>query len=142
MPFKLLGVNHIGLAPKDPQKAKQFFTLLLNLSDLGSELVRDQKTMTHILRSSNTSPTSLEPRLEILEPENGEGPIAQFLAKKGSGVHHVALGVDNVEAAVQHLLQNGVRMIDEKPRNGAHHTRIAFVHPESTGGLLVELVQE
>jgi methylmalonyl-CoA/ethylmalonyl-CoA epimerase len=72
----------------------------------------------------------------------GEGAIGKFLEKKGSGVHHVALAVDDVARAVEHLISLGVKMIDETPRRGAHDTRIAFVHPEATGGLLVELVQE
>src|SRR5690606_21975912 len=119
-----------------------FFTQILGVADLGDELVKDQQTLTIMMRSATTD-SCLEPRLEILAPESpGQGPIAKFLDKRGSGIHHIALAVDSVEAAVKHLLSLGVRMIDESPRSGAHGTRIAFVHPESTGGLLVELVEE
>jgi len=142
MEFKVLGINHIGLAPKDPAKLKQFFTVLLGLEDLGSELVSEQKTLTHMFRSAHINST-IEPRLESLQPSpEGDGPIAQFLAKRGSGVHHIALAVSNVDAAIRHLLSKNIRMIDQQARTGAHKTKIAFVHPESTGGILVELVEE
>jgi len=142
--FSLLGINHVGLAPKDPAKARAFFRDLLGAADLGEELVKDQETMTVMLRSSQVPHAQgVEPRLEILAPSSpGAGPIAKFLEKKGSGIHHVALAVTDVAAAVAHLKAKGVKLIDETPRRGAHHTLIAFVHPEATGGLLVELVQE
>ena len=138
--FKVLGINHVGLAPKDPAKARSFLSDMLGLSFHGDELVKDQKTLTAIFSSSSTIETG--PRLEILIPNNGEGPIATFLEKKGSGIHHIAMMVDSVENAVACLKKKGVRLIDETPRQGAHETRIAFIHPESTGGLLVELVEE
>lgn len=138
--FKVLGINHVGLAPKDPAKARTFLTDILGLGFHGDELVKEQKTLTAMYSSSSTSETG--PRLEILIPSNGEGPIASFLEKKGSGIHHIAMLVDSVENAVASLKKKGVRLIDESPRPGAHETRIAFIHPESTGGLLIELVEE
>jgi methylmalonyl-CoA/ethylmalonyl-CoA epimerase len=72
----------------------------------------------------------------------GAGPVGKYLAKRGGGIHHLALGVDDVDAVLAHLRAHGVRLIDETPRRGAHATRIVFVHPESTGGLLIEFVQE
>jgi len=148
--FKLLGVNHIGLAPKDPARARWFFTEALGLSHLGDELVPSQQTLTAMLASEDAGAAAegvARPRLEILIPTQDAkgaavGPIAQFLAKKGSGVHHIALAVSDVEKAVARMLALGVKMIDQVPRPGAHHTKIAFVHPEGTGGLLVELVEE
>ncbi len=152
--IRVLGINHVGLAPKDPAKARWFFTEAMGLPALGDELVKDQKTLTVMIGSStfqdgvpvNASVNRFD-RLELLAPESdaagvGQGPIAGFLAKKGSGIHHVALTVADVAAAIAHLEALGVRMVDRVPRGGAHRTRIAFVHPESTGGLLVELVQE
>ena len=152
--FRILGINHLGLAPKDAAKARSFFTNALGLGFLGEELVKDQMTNTVMIDSAHLGsdaesthiPTG-RPMLEILENETGPdgpmpGPIAAFLAKKGSGIHHVALQVDNVENAIAWLKQNGVRLIDETPRKGSHNTKIAFIHPESTGGLLVELVQQ
>lgn len=142
-PSRVLGVNHIGLAPKDPAKARWFFTEALGLSHLGDELVKEQETLTVMFATtvSDTTPPSGQ-RLEVLVPSpDGAGPIAKFLEKKGSGVHHVALTVRGIDALLDALKAKGVRLIDERPRHGAHHTRIAFVHPESTGGLLVELVE-
>jgi methylmalonyl-CoA/ethylmalonyl-CoA epimerase len=138
--FKILGINHVGLAPKDPAKARSFLTDVLGLGFHGDEIVAAQKTLTAMFSSSST--TDVGPRLEILIPDQGEGPIAAFLEKKGSGIHHIAMMVDSVEKAIASLKKKGVRLIDESPRPGAHQTRIAFIHPESTGGLLVELVEE
>ena len=144
-PFRVGGINHIGLAPKDPAKTRWFLSEVLGLTYLGAELVAAQETNTVMFdtlpEAAAAPPTGS--RLEILEPQDGNrGPVARFLEKKGSGIHHVALAVDDVAAAIAHLRGLGVRMIDETPRDGAHATRIAFVHPESTGGLLIELVQE
>ncbi len=136
-------MNHVGLAPKDPAKTRWFFREALGVSHLGDELVFSQKTETAMFSSGAASDARLEILAPALDAEGvRQGPIAQFLEKKGSGVHHVALTVDDVEKAIAHMLTLGVRMIDATPRPGAHETRIAFVHPESTGGLLIELVQE
>ncbi len=140
---KIIGINHVGLAPKDPAKAKWFFETVLNIPFLGSELVKEQKTNTHMFESSVlTSSQASLPRLEVLQSESDDGPIARFLQKKGSGIHHLALTVENVEEAIKHMKNHDIRLIDESPRNGAHNTRIAFIHPSSTGGLLIELVEQ
>jgi len=143
-PFRALGINHLGLAPKDVAKARWFFGTVLKLPFFGEELVRSQHTNTIMYCSTSSGGRAPDPaRLEILEGEPGtQGPITKYLEKKGSGIHHVAITVDNVAAAIAHCTAEGVRMIDAEPRPGAHQTSIAFVHPESTGGLLVELVQE
>ncbi len=140
--MKVLGINHVGLAAKDPVKARWFLKEVLQLPFEGEELVAEQKTNT-VMFMSHADRAGSPSRLEILENQPGqEGPIAKFLEKKGGGIHHVALTVDNVEAAIAHMKQHDIVMIDETPRNGAHGTKIAFVHPQSTGGLLVELVQQ
>ncbi len=148
--FRIVGINHLGLAPKDPSKARTFFTNVLGLGFLGEELVKEQMTNTVMIDSATATSAKIptgRPMLEILENEIGSdgpkpGPIAKFLAKKGSGIHHVALQVDNLDAALACMQANGIQMIDSTPRPGSHNTRIAFIHPESTGGLLVELVQQ
>ena len=141
MSFKITGLNHIGLAPKDPAKSKYFFEVLLKLPLEGEELVSDQKVNTVMFSSSKTNNTPAT-RLEILEPTDDDSPIKKFLDKKGSGIHHLALTVDNIDAAISHLLSFDIEMIDKSPRNGAHNTKIAFVHPRATGGLLVEIVEQ
>ena len=145
--FKILGINHLGLAAKDPAKCAWFLNEVLGLAHMGDELVTSQKTMTNMYSSTNSlgNPEQVfSSRLEVLAPQSGtsDGPISRFLEKKGSGIHHVALAVDKLEAVLAHLRAKNVRLIDEQPRSGAHNTLIAFVHPESTGGLLVELVEE
>ena len=142
LPFRILGINHLGIAPKDAGRSKSFFTEILGLTLLGEETVTTQKTHTIMLESMHDTTQANRPRLELLLPTDESSPIANFLAKKGSGIHHIALHVDNVENAVAHLLSKNVRMIDEIPRQGAHQTKIAFVHPESAGGILIELVEE
>lgn len=144
--FSVLGINHLGIAAKDPAKFRWFFGEVLGLGFLGDELVVEQKTLTGMFRSRSSSAVQAmgEPRLELLIPAEGtqDGPVAKYLEKKGAGIHHVALTVDNIEASIAAMAVHGVRMIDTTPRGGAHNTRVAFVHPESTGGILVEFVQE
>lgn len=142
---EVLGINHIGLAPKDPARARWFFETALGLKNLGQELVKEQQTDTTMIASYSETPLAVDTgkeRLEILVPENGQGPIAKFLEKKGSGIHHVALNVTGLLPLLARLKSLGVKLIDETPRRGAHHTNIAFVHPEAAGGLLVELVEQ
>jgi methylmalonyl-CoA/ethylmalonyl-CoA epimerase len=79
--------------------------------------------------------------LEYLESTDPEGPVGKFLDKRGPGIHHMAFEVDDVDAAVKELLDKGVRMIDKEPRKGSHGSRIAFLHPAETGGVLIELCQ-
>lgn len=138
--FKVLGINHVGLAPKHPEVARSFLADLLSLSFHGDELVKEQQTLTSMFASSSADGPG--PRLEILAAHDGAGPIAAFLEKKGSGVHHLALQVDSIDNALIYLKEKQVRLIDEQPRAGAHNTRIAFIHPAATGGLLIELVEE
>jgi len=116
----------------------------MNLPHQGEENVAEQKTLTNMYACTNSVTISaVSTRLETLEDSaGGSGPIGAFLAKKGGGVHHLAFQVDNIEAAIAHVKSCGVQMIDEIPRNGAHHCRIAFVHPSSIGGVLVELTQQ
>ncbi len=82
-----------------------------------------------------------ESRIELLEPTRPDSPIEKFMAKRGEGIHHIAVRVDNIEEALKRLQASGVRLIDSSPRRGAHNTRIAFIHPSSTHGVLMELVQ-
>ncbi len=145
--FHILGINHVGLAPKDPEKARWFLRDVLALRFAGDEYVKDQHTHTSMFtaHSDQLPAATLQPhsRLEILASDGSpDSPIGKFLDKKGGGIHHLAVQVDNIEQAISSLIAKGIRMIDVKPRPGAHNTSIAFIHPESTGGLLIELVQE
>ncbi len=139
--MKVVGINHLGLAAKDPVKARWFLSEILGLPFLGEELVKEQKTNT-IMFESSIGPAASAARLEIVANQEGEeGPIKKFIDAKGGGIHHMALSVDDLDAALVELKTKGIELIDEKPRYGAHNSRIAFVHPRATGGILIELVQ-
>lgn len=133
--MKILRVNHLGIVPKDVAAARMFFCDTLGLTNEGQERVEEQKVAVDFIRVDDT-------RLELLAPTSSDSPIAKFLETRGSGIQHMALEVDNIDEWVSHLKQKGVQLIDETPKTGAHHTRIVFVHPRSTGGVLVELVEE
>jgi len=142
--MKIMGLSHLGIAHKDRAQAKRFFGTLLGLPSEGSEIVESQKVEVDFfsLAGENGAAGASGGRVELLDPTSPDSSIAKYKEKFGSGVHHMALRVDDLVAWIGHLKKNGVKMIDESPRPGAHHTLIAFVHPHSTGGILVELVQE
>jgi methylmalonyl-CoA/ethylmalonyl-CoA epimerase len=141
--FVVKGISHLGIAPKDPQRFQWFLKEALQLGFIGSELVQEQKTNTHMFHPVTAGePDSSSARLEVLQHAGpDEGPISKYLEKKGGGIHHIAFEVDNVVAAISRLKALNVQMIDEEPRRGAHQTLVAFVHPNATGGVLIELVQ-
>jgi len=132
--FKVLKVDHIGIAVKDLEQAKKFYTEMLGMPALGEEVVEQQKVKVCFIPCGDSE-------VELLESTSPEGPIAKFIEKNGEGIQHLALKVDNVEAALADLKAKGVRLIDEVPRYGAGGASIAFIHPKSTGGILLELSQ-
>lgn len=133
--MKILKVNHLGIVPKEPQQTHRFLDEILLLDPIGSEAVEDQQVFVDFFAAGGT-------RLEILTPTSEQSPVAQYLAKRGSGIQHVALEVDDIKAWLSHLKAKGIELIDSEPRRGAHNTSIAFIHPRATGGVLIELVQE
>ena len=130
--FNVGRVDHIGIAVKDIEQAKKFYTEFLGMKALGEEVVEEQKVKVCFIPCGDSE-------IELLESTSPDGPIAKHIEKKGEGIHHIALRVDNIEAAIADLMAKGVRMIDEKPRYGAGGAKIAFVHPKSTGGILLEI---
>jgi methylmalonyl-CoA/ethylmalonyl-CoA epimerase len=132
--FKTLKVDHIGIAVKDLEQAKKFYTEVLGMTVMGEETVEQQKVKVCFIPCGDSE-------VELLESTAPDGPIAKFIEKNGEGVQHIALRVDDIEAAIADLKEKGVRMIDETPRYGAGGASIAFVHPKSTGGILLELSQ-
>lgn len=133
--MKILRINHLGIAPKAPEQAKNFLGKLLGLQSAGSETVAEQKVSVTFFQSEKS-------RLEILEATEPSSPIAKFIEDRGGGIQHVALEVDDLNAWLTYLKNEGIQLIDSEPRRGAHNTLIAFVHPRATGGILIELVQE
>jgi len=129
------GLHHVAIAVPSLAEARKAYEGALGLAASPVEHVEDQKVNVLVLYAGPQ-------RIELVEPSAEDSPISGFLQKRGSGIHHLAWRVDDVATAIAKLRAAGVRMIDETPRPGAHGTRIAFVHPKSTGGVLMELVEE
>jgi methylmalonyl-CoA/ethylmalonyl-CoA epimerase len=127
-------VNHIGIAVRSIDAQRGFYESVLGAVFEGVEVVADQKVRVGFFRVGDV-------RFELLEPMEPASTVATFLEKRGEGLHHVALTVEDLESRIAELKQSGVRMIDEVPRPGAHHMRIAFLHPKSTFGVLTELCE-
>jgi methylmalonyl-CoA/ethylmalonyl-CoA epimerase len=130
----LTKINHIGIAVKSLEESIPFYRDQLAMPFAGIEEVVEQKVRVAMLQVG-------ESKIELLEPTSDESPVAKFIEKNGPGIHHLAYEVEDIKAAIAKLLADGARMIDETPRNGAHGTRIAFVHPKSSNGVLTELCQ-
>ena len=130
--MKILKIDHIGIAAKAIDQVAPFWNTILALPMAGKETVEEQKATTAFLPVG-------ESEIEILESTSPDGALAKFIESRGEGVQHIAFRVDNIEAALKELKEKGVRLIDEKPRRGAGGAKIAFIHPKSTNGVLLEL---
>jgi methylmalonyl-CoA/ethylmalonyl-CoA epimerase len=128
-------IHHLGIAVESLQAAVPVFEKLLGHAPESEEVVEDQKVRLAIFKLGGS-------RIELLEATSTDSPIARFLAQRGQGIHHVALAVSDLAKALQQLERGGVRLIDRQPRLGAGKERIAFLHPSSTAGVLIELVEE
>ena len=127
-------IAHIGVAVKDLNEAAKLYKENLNLEVKGIEEVREQKVKIAFIPVG-------ESNIELLQSTDPEGPIAKFIEKRGEGIHHLALEVDRIEERLEELKKRGVQLIDEKPRIGARRTKIAFLHPKGTCGVLLELCE-
>jgi methylmalonyl-CoA/ethylmalonyl-CoA epimerase len=127
-------IDHIGVAVKNLEESLKFYQETLGLDLQGVEVVEEQKVKVAFLPIGDTE-------IELLESTDVDDPIARYIDKKGEGVQHIAYRVDDIEKAIADMMSKGVKMIDEKPRYGAGGAKIAFCHPKSTNGVLVELCQ-
>jgi methylmalonyl-CoA/ethylmalonyl-CoA epimerase len=127
-------INHIGIAVRSIDAQREFYESTLGAVFEGFEEVASQRVRVGFFRIGDVL-------LELLEPSDPASTIAAFLDKRGEGLHHVAYTVEDIEARIAELKQSGLRMIDNAPRPGAHHMRIAFVHPKNTFGILTELCE-
>jgi methylmalonyl-CoA/ethylmalonyl-CoA epimerase len=127
-------IDHIGIAVKSLTDAVKVYEHALGLKVDGYDQVDEQGVRIAMLNIG-------ESRIELLEPTGPQSPIEKFMTKRGEGIHHIAITVDNIEQTLNQLKAAGVRLVDNEPRRGAHNTRIAFIHPSSTHGVLLELVQ-
>lgn len=124
-------IEHIGIAVSSLEEAIPYYEEVLGLECYAIEEVADQKVRTAFFRVGDT-------KIELLESTDPEGPIGKFMEKKGPGVHHLAFAMENVGEALRHASDQGVRLIDDKPRKGAEGLMIGFLHPKSTQGVLTE----
>jgi methylmalonyl-CoA epimerase len=127
-------IDHVGIAVADVAAALQFYRDALGLEVEPPEELPSQRVRAHFIAAGDGA-------LELLEATTPDSPIAKFLEKRGPGLHHITLRVEDIEAALARLKTRGVRLIDERPRPGAHGSRVAFIHPSSAHGVLVELMQ-
>lgn len=128
-------IDHIGIAVKSLEASLPLYTEHLKLKLLGIEEVESEGVKVAFLKVG-------ESKIELLEPLNNESPIAKFIEKKGEGIHHIALGVDDIKNRVKEIKEKGLRMINDEPKTGAGGAQIAFMHPKSTGGVLYELCEK
>ena len=127
-------IDHIGIAVRSLAEATKIYEDVIGLKVSGYDEVEDQRVRVAMVPVG-------EGRIELLEPTDEQSPIEKFMAKRGEGIHHIALSVDNIEEALERFKAAGARLIDATPRQGAHKTRIAFIHPSTTHGVLLELVE-
>lgn len=127
-------IDHIGIAVKSIKETSKLLNNILGLKVIGEEIVEEQKVKIAFLPIGDSE-------LELLESTSTEGPITRFIEKKGEGIQHIAFRVNNIEEILEKLKNEGVRLLDQKPRYGAGGAKIAFLHPKGTNGILIELCE-
>ncbi|NMA91499.1 MAG: methylmalonyl-CoA epimerase [Firmicutes bacterium] len=127
-------IDHLGVAVRDLEAALHIFRDQLGIDVDGVEEVAEQKVKVAFLPLG-------ESKIELLQSTDPEGPVARFIERRGEGIQHIAFRVENLEESLGRLKSKGVRLIDEKPRRGAGGARVAFIHPKSTCGVLIELCE-
>jgi len=128
-------IEHIGIAVKDLKTAVTFYEKVLGLKCYNIEEVPEQSVKTAFFMVGPT-------KIELLESTDPEGPVGKFIEKKGEGIHHIAFAVEKIEEQLIHAEQMGIKLIDSSPRKGAEGLDIAFLHPKSTNGVLIELCED
>ncbi|MBA9027331.1 methylmalonyl-CoA epimerase [Peribacillus huizhouensis] len=127
-------IDHIGIAVTSIAEALPLYTNVFQLELEGIEIVEDQRVRVAFLNAGNT-------KLELVEALSKDSPIAQFIEKRGEGIHHIAFSVENISSRIEEINNGGLHMIDKTARIGAHQAQIAFLHPKSGGGVLYELCE-
>jgi len=127
-------LDHIGIAVKNLDRALVFYTQQLGFELLSQEALESEKVILCFVKLENTT-------LELIQPTKSSGPLSRFLEKRGEGLHHLCYRVTDLKATIQEFKMKGFDMIDEAPRPGAHGSKVAFIHPRSTQGVLTELCE-
>ena len=130
----VLRVSHIAIAVSNVDDAARFYAEKLGLAMVGREAVAGNKVVVGFIPVGET-------RIELVQPDAPDSPIAKFLEQRGPGLQHICFEVDDIEAEIKNLLEKGATMVDQKPRTGAHDSRVAFIHPKSSNGVLIELCE-
>jgi len=133
--MKASGLDHVAVAVRDLESATQVFTGPLGFSLLGIEEVEGMGVRVAVLDAAGF-------RLELVQPTSADSGVSRFLDKRGEGIHHIALAVEGIESALEELKKKGVSLIDDTPRKGAGGKKVAFLHPRSCRGVLLELCEE
>ncbi len=131
----LTNIEHIGIAVRDLAQANALYTRLLNVPPYKQETVESEGVTTSFFRVNQT-------KLELLEATNPDSAIARFLEKRGEGVHHIAIEVDDIQTEMERLRNEGFILLNKQPKPGADNKLVCFVHPKTTNGVLIELCQE
>ena len=130
----LTSINHIGIAVKDLEASIELYRKIFQFEDIHRETVEEQGVSVGSFKVGDVL-------IELTQPTRPDSPVGKFIEKKGEGIHHIGFNTDNIEADLQRLKSEGVQLINETPRPGAHDMLIAFMHPKSTGGVLTEICQ-
>jgi methylmalonyl-CoA/ethylmalonyl-CoA epimerase len=130
----MLNIDHIGIAVKNLDLSEELFAKLLNVSSYKREIVASENVTTSFFKTGET-------KVELLESNDGNSAIAKFIEKKGEGLHHIAFEVADIEAEMQRLDKEGFVLLSDKPKIGADNKLVCFLHPKTTNGVLIELVQ-
>jgi methylmalonyl-CoA epimerase len=133
--MKILGIEHIGIAVNSIDKDAPFWKHILNIPHRGTEVVEGQGVTTDIYDTGRG-------KVELLEATGPDTPIGKFLEKRGAGMHHVCFEVDNITTAIKELKQDNIQVLSNVPTMGAEGYKVVFIHPKSTGGVLVELAEK
>ena len=128
-------IEHLGIAVKDLEAASKTYQALLNTAPYKEEQVESEGVTTLFFKTG-------ENKIELLAATNEDSPIAKFIAKRGEGIHHIAFAVEDIEAEIKRLESEGFQLLNSTPKSGADNKLIAFLHPKSSNGVLVELCQE
>ncbi len=130
--MKVLGIDHIGVAVKSIESAMNFYSQALNMELSGGEEIPERFLKVGFLETGNA-------RIELVEATSDEAATAKYIEKRGEGIHHICIRVDDIEAALKQMKDKGFKAIDNEPKPGAEGAKVAFLHPKSANGVLIEL---
>ena len=133
--MKVIGIEHIGIAVKDLEKNASFWKNIIGLKHSGTEDVDNHGVLTDIYDTGSG-------KIELLVSKYPDSPISKFIKKRGAGIHHICLNVDDIDVAIEHMNRNKIKLIGDKPTIGTKNNKVIFIHPRSTGGILVELAEK